>query len=107
MRFVWLPETAGILTSVFSLYLLATLLTVYDGKTVFEWKGITLNSVVSILSTASKAALLHAISELISQWKWILFTRKSRPLLDFERIDAASRGPLGSLLLVWKSKSSM
>lgn len=105
MRFVWLPETASIFASVFLLYILATLLTVYDGKPVFEWKGITLNSVVSTLSTASKAALLHAISELISQWKWILFTRESRPLLDFERIDAASRGPLGSLTLMWKWRS--
>lgn len=105
MRFVWLAETAGILASVFSLYILATLLTVYDGKPVIEWKGITLNSVVSILSTASNAALLYAIEELISQWKWILFTRKSRPLLDFERVDAASRGPYGSLVLMLKSES--
>lgn len=37
------------------------------------------------------------MSELISQWKWILFTRKSRPLLEFERINAASRGSMGSL----------
>lgn len=105
MRFVWLPETASILASVFSLYILAFLLTFFDGKPVFEWNGITLNTVVSTLSTASKAALLHAIEELISQWKWILFTRKCRSLLDFERIDAASRGPMGSLVLIWRWKS--
>ena len=105
MRFVWLPETAGILTSVLLLYILSYLLNVFDGRPVFEWKSITLNTVVSVLSTASKAALLYAMSQLISQWKWILFTRTSRPLLDFERIDAASRGPVGSLMLIWRWRS--
>ncbi|KAG8158099.1 hypothetical protein KVR01_011860 [Diaporthe batatas] len=102
MRFVWLPETASILTSVSLLYVLSSLLSVYNGRPVFEWKGITLNTVVSVLSTASKAALLYAVSQLISQWKWILFTRASRPLVDFEIIDGASRGPMGSLVLMRK-----
>lgn len=99
MRFVWLPETASILTSLLLIYIFYSLLIVYDGRPVFEWKGITLNTVVAVLSTASKAALIYAVSQLISQWKWILFTRASRPLIDFEIIDAASRGPMGSLLL--------
>ncbi|KAL1850779.1 hypothetical protein Daus18300_012787 [Diaporthe australafricana] len=84
---------------------LAALLAAYDDRAVFDWKGVTLNAVVSVLSTASRASLLYAISELISQWKWIVFTSTRRPLIDFERIDAASRGPLGSLGLMWKCKA--
>lgn len=105
MPLVWIPETAGILGSALLLAALAVLLACFDDKAVFDWKGVTLNAVVSLISTASKASLLFAVSELISQWKWILFTRTSRPLIDFERVDAASRGPMGSLRLLWKARS--
>lgn len=105
MAFAWLSETAGILASASLLVTLAAVLGAYDNQAVFEWKGITLNAVVSAISTASKASLLYAISELISQWKWIIFTSTRRPLMDFERVDAASRGPMGSLGLFWKCKS--
>lgn len=105
MPFLWLPETAGILASAMLLVALAALLAFYDDKAVFEWKSVTLNALVSVLSTASKASLLYALSELISQWKWIVFTSTRRPLVDFERIDAASRGPLGSLGLMWRCKA--
>jgi hypothetical protein len=96
MHLVWAAETAGTLASASLLFALAILLAVYDDKAVFDWKGITLNTVVSVLSTASKAALLYPISELISQWKWIVFTGTRRPLIGFQGIDAASRGPLAS-----------
>lgn len=105
MTFAWFPETSGILASASLLIALVVILAAYDGKAVFEWKGVTLNTVLSVISTASKASLLYSISELISQWKWIVFTSTRRPLIDFERIDAASRGPWGSLELMWKCKS--
>lgn len=105
MPFAWLPETAGILASALLLVALAVLLAAFDDKAVFDWKGVTLNAVVSVISTASKASLLYAISELISQWKWIIFTSTRRPLIDFERVDAASRGPMGSLRMMWKSET--
>lgn len=105
MRFAWLPEILGIVASALLLIALSAILAVYDNKAVFEWKGVTLNAVVSVISTASKASLLYSISQLISQWKWIIFTRTKRPLMDFERVDSASRGPMGSLELMWKCKT--
>lgn len=105
MRSAWLPEISGIVASTLLLIALSAILAVYDNKAVFEWKGVTLNAVVSVISTASKASLLYSISQLISQWKWIIFTRTKRPLMDFERVDSASRGPMGSLELMWKCNS--
>lgn len=105
MSLAWFAETAGILASASLLIVLIILLAIYDDKNVFEWKGVTLNAAVSVLSTVSKAALLYTISELISQWKWIVFTNTSRSLIDFQRIDAASRGPLGSSKIIWKSRA--
>lgn len=105
MSFAWIPEIAGILASASLLIALTILLAIYDDKAVFDWKGVTLNVVVSVLSTSSKSALLFSISELISQWKWIIFASTRRPLMDFQRIDAASRGPLGSLKIIWRYRT--
>lgn len=101
---LWLPEFAGILASASCLVAIACLLAACDGKPRFEWHSVTLNAVVSILSTTSKASLLFAIAELISQWKWIVFAKGRRPLVDLETIDGASRGPYGSLEVMWKCK---
>lgn len=105
MPLAWFAETAGILASASLLIALIVLLAIYDDRNLFEWKGIILNALVSVLSTASKAALLYTTSELISQWKWIVFTSTSRLLIDFQRIDAASRGPLGSSRIIWRSRA--
>lgn len=104
MPLTWVGETAGILVSASLLVALTIVLAVYDDKAVFEWKGVTLNALVSLLSTASKSALLYTMSELLSQWKWIVFSATRRPLIDFHRIDAASRGPWGSSGIIWRSR---
>ena len=105
MPLVWVAETAGTIASASLLIALAVILVIYDDKAVFDWKGVTLNTVVSVLSTASKAALLYTTSELISQWKWIVFTSTRRSLIDFQRIDTASRGPLGSSEIIWRPRA--
>lgn len=78
---------------------LVTLLAIFDGRSVWDWKSITLNTVVSTISLLLRALLLYPMAEAIGQWKWILFERSERSLIDFERIDLASRGPLGGLYL--------
>lgn len=102
----WLHESLSIVASGLSLVGLVALLAAYDGKAIFSWYGVNLNAVVSIISTCSRGLLLLAVGEAVSQWKWIIFSRKRRILRDFEIIDAASRGPLGSLQLLWRLKES-
>lgn len=70
-------------------------LAIFDDRLIFEWNGVTLNAIISVISVAMKSSLTFAVAELIGQWKWIIFSRDARPLMDFERIDMASRGPLG------------
>lgn len=81
---------------------LIVLLAVFDGKAVFDSSYITLNTIVSVLAVAMKAMLLFSVAECIGQWKWILLYHDKRVLLDFERVDQASRGPLGCFELIWR-----
>ncbi|PGG96231.1 hypothetical protein AJ79_09667 [Helicocarpus griseus UAMH5409] len=69
------------------------LLHTYDGR---DWPyAVTLNTVISILVTMMKAALVVPLAEGISQLKWSWFNKPSR-LYDLALLDAASRGPLGA-----------
>ena len=102
----WMPELWALGGSGLAFAGTVALLSVFDDRPIFDWYGVTLNTLVSILSAAMKAALIFAISECISQWKWILFSREERPLIDFERIDSASRGPLGGVNVLWKTRRS-
>lgn len=102
----WMPELSALGGSLLAFAGMVALLSVFDDRPIFDWYGVTLNTLVSILSAAIKAALIFAISECISQWKWILFSRDERLLIDFERIDSASRGPLGGINVLWKLRRS-
>lgn len=100
----WGFELTALVWSGLSLMGIVLLLVFLDGHVIFEWKHVSLNALISILTVSMKASLLFAVAELIGQWKWIWFSRDARPLIQFEQIDRASRGPAGSL---WVLDSSM
>lgn len=102
----WMPELWALGGSGLAFGGMVALLRVFDDRPIFDWYGVTLNTLVSILSAAVKAALIYAVSECISQWKWILFSREERQLVDFERMDSASRGPLGGVNVLCKTRRS-
>ena len=101
-KFPWIFEILSLIICFISFVALVALLRVFDGRTVFQWHGITLNTVVSAISIVIRALLVYSIAECIGQWKWILFSRSPRSLMDFERLDSASRGPVGSASLTWR-----
>lgn len=81
----------------------------YDGKpspTFGEAFGsaLTINTIVAILGTAAKAALLYPVAECVGQLKWIWFSKKHRSLNDMATFDQASRGIWGGLELLWTTK---
>ncbi|KAH8687092.1 hypothetical protein BGZ61DRAFT_589439 [Ilyonectria robusta] len=102
----WGLEYWAILGSVASFVAMVVLLHIFDGKVVFTWNSVTLNTIVSILSLTIKATLAYVLAECMAQWKWILFAREARSLMDFERIDAATRGPLGSLRVLIRTRGA-
>lgn len=103
-RLIWTTELSALIVNLLSMAALITVLAVFDRKHIFYWHKVTLNTVVSIISTAAKAPIMFIVAESISQWKWIIFFRKRHRLIGFQNMDSASRGPWGSLKLLWSRK---
>ncbi|KAJ3545639.1 hypothetical protein NM208_g2414 [Fusarium decemcellulare] len=81
---------------------LSILLVVCQNKPNPEWTtGVTLNAIVSIVSTVFRGGILLPVTHCISQFGWLWYTQR-RSLQDICYFDAASRGPLGSAQLLFK-----
>ena len=98
----WIFELGALCASMIALSMLFVLLVAFNGKPILDWNGISLNTIIATLTVIMKSVMIFSISECVGQWKWILFSQKHRRLMEFERIDLASRGPFGSLLLSWR-----
>lgn len=98
----WLLEAASLLASVACIFILLVILNKYDNKPVPDWKIITLNGLISVLSDLGHAAMIYPVSEAIGQLKWLWYWNedKPRPIRDFGVYDNATRGPFGSLVML-------
>lgn len=94
---------------VFSLACLAAsalIVGAYDNKPLADFhsgSGITLNTIIAILSTAARSALVYVVSATIGQLKWQWFSKSERQLRDMQTLDEASRGPFGSIAMLFSS----
>ncbi|KAK1839988.1 hypothetical protein CCHR01_17392 [Colletotrichum chrysophilum] len=101
----WWQEILCIVLSIIFLAVLIIVLAAFNQKPLPNWSpGITLNTVVALLSTLSRTAFIIPVVEGLSQSKWNWFKKKPRPLQDFDVFDRASRGPGGSLGLLFRTK---
>ncbi|TKX25159.1 hypothetical protein C1H76_2389 [Elsinoe australis] len=107
----WLWETLACFLASSCLIAIIALLILAHGDPVADWEfgSFTLNSIVALLSTIMRVALMVPIAGAIGQQKWLWFqTRQTRqpgrassnPLEDIELIDSASRGPWGGLVFL-------
>jgi hypothetical protein len=62
------------------------------------------NTLISIFAAISKTALLVAVADCIGQLKWIRFEQRPHLLKELEVYDAATRGPWGSLKLLFTTR---
>ncbi|KAF2972258.1 hypothetical protein GQX73_g1260 [Xylaria multiplex] len=98
----WLWEILSIILSGVCFALTLVLLKIYDQRAPPQFiYGITLNALISILTTFSKSALLVVVAGAISQLKWRWFQNTNgKSVLDTQLFDDASRGPWGSIVLL-------
>jgi hypothetical protein len=102
----WGWETAACLLSIVGFLGTTGLLKAFDGKAQPSWPyGITLNSAVAVLSTITKDLLIVPAAACISQSIWISYAESAHPLRLLTTYDAASRGPLGALHLIWRLRA--
>jgi hypothetical protein len=105
----WFWETAAVILSLAAILGLIFVLRHVDNKPQTSWTfKFTPNTVVSLLSTTSRSSSLVSISAVIGQEKWMWFGlgslkgfRQDTRLIDLQIFEDASRGPLGSLRLLW------
>ncbi|KAL4807997.1 hypothetical protein BDV18DRAFT_167820 [Aspergillus unguis] len=98
----WTLEILGWLVSVGFLVAIIVVLLHYDGQPRPQWPyGITLNALVSVLSTVMKASMAFILTESLAQLKWSWF-RGGNKLSDLALLDAASRGVLGAFVVLFR-----
>ena len=100
------PWAWEIISAVFGLVCFAVMVAVLasvDGKPIVSWtsSAVSPNAIISTLSTVGKGAVLLSIDEGLSQLKWVAVRGAVIRLNRLEIYDRASRGPLGSLQLLW------
>lgn len=102
----WIVEAVAIVFSLLCMVALVALLAFASGKEILVWQGITLNTLTSLLATAAKLSALYVVASAISQAKWNLFHQQAGSLLDFEAIELASRGALGSFQMLFQTRET-
>ena len=102
----WLPEALALLFSGACLIAIIVVLIIYHDRQVHRLpKGLTLNTIISVLAAGAKSSLMFAVGGTMSQSKWCWFRTKlnqRRCLHDLEDMDDASRGPLGSTIMLFQ-----
>lgn len=102
----WWQEIAWCIFATTLLLALVGLLKTYDKKPAPEW-FVSLNAVVAAIATICRASMVIPVSECLSQLKWNAFARSQRPVNDLKAFDQASRGPFGSLMLLFKTRGRL
>ncbi|KAK7569905.1 hypothetical protein IWX50DRAFT_2844 [Phyllosticta citricarpa] len=103
LRDIWAKEIFSMALSIGCIVAVAVILKSQDNKPLSSWPlPWQPSSVVSFITTISRAALIFPLASCISQFKWHHFRQTSRPLIDLRYYDAASRGPLGSLSFIFR-----
>ncbi|KAK4545223.1 hypothetical protein LTR36_003402 [Oleoguttula mirabilis] len=102
---LWLWELLSLFFSMVCMGAIIVILAHYDNQPIPSWKyGLTINGAISILAVLAKSSLVLPVAEALSQLKWCWFWDRQRPVMDFHRYDSASRGPWGSLTMLFSAR---
>lgn len=88
---LFLPALAAVIATLYP----------HHGHPIPQWPdSLSINTLIAIYIAILKAAILLVVAAGLGQLKWMWF-RRARPLTDLVRYDMASRGPWGSMRLLW------
>ncbi|RAK74076.1 DUF3176 domain-containing protein [Aspergillus fijiensis CBS 313.89] len=101
----WIYESIAVCLSIACLIAIACILLIYNKQlTPHLPSGVKLNTVVSILASVAKSALIFAVGQCIGQLRWITLRKARKRLASVQLYDNASRGPWGSILILLEDK---
>ena len=101
----WTVEIIALVVSVGAFGAICVILPMYDGRPLDTWSFVlSLNTIVSILGATSRVGMGFALSAALGQEKWNWYRKRDDKLVVFDRFDEATRGPWGSLKLLWHLK---
>ncbi|KAK4694881.1 hypothetical protein P7C71_g2768, partial [Lecanoromycetidae sp. Uapishka_2] len=77
-------------------------LAIFNNQPLHRWhSGLSLNTLINVLSQVAQTAVTVPIAASIAQMKWIWYSKR-RPIGEMEDFDKAIRGPIDSLWMVRK-----
>lgn len=97
----WAPEWLALFLGFCTLCAVLALLGTYNQEAITAWSfpgAVSINAVIAALNTVSKTLTAFVLCSALGQWKWIVIDRRHKSLSTFVKINAASQGPLGSLM---------
>ena len=93
----WVGEAGIMAFSMGCLAAIAIIVNLRDGAPLPQWRGgVTLNTVIAVLSTTARSGMIFVVSATMGQLKWCWLGQTRRRLVDMQVMDDASRGPLGA-----------
>ena len=102
LRDTWIYELVAMCISVSCLIAIGAVLKAYDGGVSPQLQyGLTLNAIISILATSTKAGLVYVVASSISQLNWCWVQQRARPLKHLQTYDDASRGFSGAFTMLF------
>lgn len=97
----WVYEIVASIASLAIIGVIVVVLNHYNSTDVNTWShSWALNSLVGLLATVSQVAMAFPLTSCISQLKWLWY-KDSRKLTDLDTFEQSSRGPFGSLGLLF------
>jgi hypothetical protein len=97
----WVCEAIVMALSIGCLAAIALVVNAFDGQAIPQFTaGLTLNTIVSVLSTTARSGMIFVVSASIGQLKWCWLGRPGRRVLDMQAMDDASRGPWGAITML-------
>lgn len=97
----WITEFVALIVSAGAIAAIAGLLSKYNEQQLPSWDGVSLNSLVSWLTTAAGICMGYVAGTSIAQLKWVWFAQEARKMEDMRLFNAAG-GVAGALELLLK-----
>jgi hypothetical protein len=104
----WLDEILASISCILAFAAFVAVLVYFNGRQIPELgHGLTLNGLISVLTTIIRLSLALCLSGPLGQLKWMWMADKRRPLSDIAIFDQASRGPRGASNMLFKFRGSL